>query len=443
MDKDQMRKYSENPIYALILSNFLAQAAEQVSLAVVPLVAVLALHLGAPDTALLLTAQTLPFLLLALPAGILVDSIDRKSLVIASEMLRAASLLAILICSMYGYLSVHLLAVLGFLGAVGTVTYSVATPSLVPSLVAKESLPIANGRIELGRSAAFAMAPAVAGYAVSSWGESIAFAIPLSLSLFAIASLSAIGSPGRMAASNAGILRRVAFGFSFVVRSEELRSMLFTSIVFNLSWFLLLSIYTPYAVYDLRFSGSEVGMTLGFCGVGMLVGATAFRWILKRIAFGKMLIIGPASAFLGSLLILSTIFNKSLIAVCAAFFLFGVGPVIWAIASGTLRQVLTPHENLGSVSALILVATYGTRPLGASIGGVISARFGIEPGIYLVALGFLIQLIIICSSKVKNLQTADKQSPPSPSSSIFLRFPSVFLPSSFLPKEDEEKERER
>src|SRR5258708_22471124 len=77
----------------------------------------------------------------------------------AAELLRAASLLAILALAAFGYLSVPLLALLGFIGAAGTVAYSVAAPSLVPALVPQAALVRANGRIELARTAAFAAGP--------------------------------------------------------------------------------------------------------------------------------------------------------------------------------------------------------------------------------------------------------------------------------------------
>jgi MFS family permease len=116
----------------LAWSNLAAQSAEQVGLAAAPLVAVLALGAGAGETGLLQTAQTLPFLLLSLPAGLLADRSSRRRLMVGAELVRAVSLLGILGFAWTGTLSLPLLALLGFLGATGTVAYSVAAPSLVP-----------------------------------------------------------------------------------------------------------------------------------------------------------------------------------------------------------------------------------------------------------------------------------------------------------------------
>src|SRR5260221_1144118 len=86
----------------LIWSNLAAQLAEQISLAAIPLVAVLAFGAGADETGVLQTAQTLPFLLLALPAGLLADRLSRTRLMVSGEALRTVSLLCIAALIFYG-----------------------------------------------------------------------------------------------------------------------------------------------------------------------------------------------------------------------------------------------------------------------------------------------------------------------------------------------------
>ncbi|MGI4861424.1 MAG: MFS transporter, partial [Janthinobacterium lividum] len=113
----------------LALTSFFAQLSEQIALAAGPLVAVLYLGAGATQTACLQSAQTLPFLLCSMPAGLLVDRLSRRNLMLASECLRALSLFAILYLLQIHHLSLSVLALCGFLGAIGTVVYSVAAPA--------------------------------------------------------------------------------------------------------------------------------------------------------------------------------------------------------------------------------------------------------------------------------------------------------------------------
>src|SRR5436305_3889169 len=116
----------------LAWSNLAAQSAEQIALAAAPIVAVLTLGVAEGQTGLLQTALTLPFVLFAIPAGLLADRISRRSLMASAEALRAAALLAILALIGLGTLTMPLLAMLGFVAVCGTVMYSVAAPALVP-----------------------------------------------------------------------------------------------------------------------------------------------------------------------------------------------------------------------------------------------------------------------------------------------------------------------
>src|SRR5260370_13664190 len=167
----------------LAWSTLAAEPAEQVALAAAPIVAVLLLGAGEGQTGLLQTAVTLLFVLFAIPAVFLADRLSRRRLMATAEGLRAGALLAILIALWLGILSLPLLALLGFVAVCGTVVYSVATPSLVPSLVSPQALPAANARIELARTVAFAGGPALGGMLVGWIGAGPAFGFAAALSV--------------------------------------------------------------------------------------------------------------------------------------------------------------------------------------------------------------------------------------------------------------------
>src|SRR6201996_5662845 len=169
----------------LAWSNLAAQSAEQIALAAAPIVAVLLLGVGEGETGLLQTALTLPFILFAIPAGLLADRIARRRLMAGAEALRAVALLAILTLIALHQLTLPLLAATGFIAVCGTVVYSVAAPALVPSLVPASSLPAANARIELARTIAFASGPALGGVLVGWVGAAPAFGFAAVLSALA------------------------------------------------------------------------------------------------------------------------------------------------------------------------------------------------------------------------------------------------------------------
>jgi predicted MFS family arabinose efflux permease len=387
----------------LAWSNLVAQSAEQISLAAAPLVAVFALGAGARETGLLQTAQTLPFLLLSIPLGVWADRRSRRTLMTLAESVRVVAMLCVLLLVMTHSLSLPLLAALGFIAATGTVAYNVAAPSLVPSIVPREAYAQANGRLELARSVAYSAGPALGGLLVGWIGAGWAYGCAAGLSALAVALLAGLREPPRASAAQRHFLLELRDGTRFVLRDALLRPMLATAIFFNLGFFVLQAVYVPYAVHRLGLSASMVGVTLGAYGVGMVCGALAAPAIARRLAFGRVLTIGPSCGLLASLVMVATIVAPSFWLAMLSFFLLGAGPILWVVGSTTLRQAITPERMMGRVSALNSTATFGARPLGALLGAAISARWGVDACLVAAAAAFLVQALIIVMSPAARL----------------------------------------
>jgi predicted MFS family arabinose efflux permease len=386
-------------------ANLAAQAAEQVSLAAVPIVAVLMLGAGPGEVGLLATAQTLPFLLLSIPAGLLADRVSKRRLMVWAEALRVLAFVGLLLAVIAGQLSLTLLAVLGFVGAMGTVGFSVAAPALVPALVPRSALAAANGRLELARSIAFAAGPALAGALVSWAGATPAFVLAAVLSVAALVLL--LGLPDAAAASVAPRrhpLVELREGATQVWRSSLLRPILLTAVVWNVSWFVLQAAYVPHAVHTLGLDARGVGFTLASYGVGMVAGALAAPLLLQRLNFGHAVLLGPLVSVLAALLMVATLHAHSGVLAAVAFFCFGAGPIVWTISSTTLRQAVTPGLMLGRVTAMFLAVNMGARPLGAALGGWVGEHFGTAACLWLALLGFGLQALLIVASAVRELR---------------------------------------
>ncbi len=392
------------PFIALAWSNLAAQSAEQLSLAAVPLVAVLALGAGPGEIGTLAAVQTLPFLLLSIPLGVLADRVSRRRLMLLAEGLRALSLLVLLGMVVSGQVSIFWLAVLGFAGAVGTVGFSVAAPALVPSLVPRDLLARANGRLELARSAAYAGGPALAGALVAWAGASAAFVLATVLSAAAVALLWRLVEPARASAAPRHPLLEIKDGAQFVWRQPFLRPMLLTGVAWNISWFVLQAAYVPYAVRMLGLGAQAVGVTLGCYGAGMVVGALLATRIVGAMPFGRAIQLGPAVSVLAAGTMVATLWAPTGLLAGLSFFLFGVGPIIWTITTTTLRQSITPGTMLGRVSSVFLAANAGSRPLGAALGGFVGATWGEPACLWLAWAGFTIQAGVIIVSSLGGLQ---------------------------------------
>lgn len=392
----------------LAWSNLAAQSAEQISLAAVPMVAVLTLGAGATQTGLLSAAQTLPFLLLSIPAGLLADRRSRRGLLVAAEGLRALSLLALVLLAVSGMMSIPTLAVLGFIGATGTVAFSVAAPSLVPSLVARSELTRANARLEVARSIAYAAGPALAGALVGWAGGPPAFVLALLLSSAAVWLLRGLPDPPRPALPRRHVLHELREGAQLIWHNDLLRPIMWTAVAWNVSWFVLQAAYVPYAVKLIGLNAAGVGSTLAAYGGGMVVGAAFASRLMRALRFGMAVIIGPLFSAAAGLVMVATIAWPSGWLAGVSFFLFGAGPVMWVVSSTTLRQTVTPSAMLGRVSALFLTVNAGSRPLGAALGAGIAALLGdvrgLEACIVVMAAGFVLQALIIVFSPLLRLR---------------------------------------
>jgi predicted MFS family arabinose efflux permease len=386
----------------LAWSNLSAQSAEQIALAAAPIVAVLLLGVGEGRTGLLQTALTLPFVLFAIPAGLLTDRISRRHLMAGAEALRALSLTAILALIAFGRLTLPLLALLGFVAVCGTVVYSVAAPALVPSLVGPQLLPAANARIELARTVAFASGPALGGLLVGWIGAASAFGVAAVLSAIAVVLLSGIHEAARDAVARRHPLHEIEEGMVFVLHHELLRPVFITQFIFNTGSFLVLAVFVPYAVRHLSLSATGVGTTLAMYGVGMVVGALAATRVMKKLAFGTVIGLGPVTGFVAAgVMALTTLVPTPLLA-GLGFFLLGAGPILWVISTTTLRQSVTPPRLLGRVSAINILA-YGARPLGSAIGAIVGGIYGAEACLWLAVAIFAAQALVILLSPAVSL----------------------------------------
>src|SRR5712671_4354522 len=386
----------------LAWSNLAAQSAEQIALAAAPIVAVIMLGVGEGQTGLLQTALTLPFILFAIPAGLLADRISRRWLMASAEGLRAAALLGILLLIWFDLLTLPLLALSGFIAVCGTVAYSVAAPALVPSLVPPQLLPAANARIELARTVAFASGPALGGVLAGWAGAAPAFAFAAALSVVAVVLLSGIYEPARAPAPRRHPWQEIREGAAFVLHHPLLRPVFVTQFIFNTASFLLLAVFVPYAVRHLGLSATGVGVTLAMFGAGMVIGALLATQVMRRLAFGAVIALGPVTGFVAaSVMALTTLVPSPWLA-GVSFFLLGVGPILWVISTTTLRQSVTPPRLLGRVSA-INIMSYGARPVGSALGAIVGGLYGAEACLYLAVVIFGAQALVILASPAVSL----------------------------------------
>ena len=288
------------------------------------------------------------------------------------------------------------------LGAGGTVAFVLSGFAAVPLLAEPAALPRANARLELARAVATLSAPVLAGVLAKAGQAPLGFALAALCALLAAVLASRLPAMPQSAAERPPLGQAIRDGASFVWRQPYLRAIALCAIVWNISFFVLMAVFVPYALTHLGLDAAGTGLTLSAYGAGLLLGALAAPRLAGLLKTGTLLAIGPGLSVLAGFALLAGPTPYGALPF-AAFFLIGFGPMIWQIGQTSLRQIVTPPDLLGRVGATLQVAVFGVRPLGALLGGWIGAGWGVETAMLLVPAGFALSLLAILASPLRRL----------------------------------------
>jgi len=400
---------SFSPFLRLQAATVGVHAADQLALAALPLTAVLLLDAGPGLVGVLVAIQGAAWLLASMPAGIIVDRLTAPVVLVAAAVLALAAAVVALVAAVSDLL--WPLAGAAFIGAAGTVSFVLAATAVVPRLVSPQQLPAGNARLELGRAAATLAAPFIVGELATRLSPTWGYALAIVAALFAVIWLAgldrrAIAIPP---SQRQPILAAIREGAAFVLRQRLLRGIALCAIFWNMAFFALWAIFVPFALKVLALDPRQTGAVQMAYGAGLIVGALSGGSLLTRLPPNVTLLFGPGvSAIAGVLLLLSTRMPGPILP-AIAYFLVGFGPMLWLICQTTVRQLVTPPELLGRVNATIQVAIYGMRPIGALLGGWLSATVGYEAALLTVALGFTASFAVVLLTPLVRLRAMPAQ----------------------------------
>ncbi len=382
------------------------QFGDQVALLALPLIAVLVLDAGPVEMGWLTVAATMPFFLFGLPAGVWIDRLPRRSVMLAGSLLRASALLAVPAAALLGFLTLPLLMASAVLAGIGMVFFDVASQSAIPALVGRDRLIQANSRFEIGRAAAATGGPGLAGLLASAIGPALAV---LACGLADLASAAFAWRISKPAAPTASPVRRsftgdLVEGMRFLLGEPCLRALALCSLTWNIALFAMSALLVLYLARDLGLSAAEIGLVFAVDGIGMVLGAFAAPAIARRIGIGRSIVLGPAVGVAGIALILAATPATAIALLVAGRFLFGFGPIIFSVTQTSLRQSVTPPHLLGRVNASLRWLTWGFRPVGAVLGGLAGEVLGLYAGVGLAGVGLALCLVPLLASPVPKLE---------------------------------------
>jgi MFS family permease len=404
----------------------ISQFGTQVSLLALPLIAALTLNVSPFEFGLLATIEFLPFILLSLPAGVWVDRLRRRPIMIVGDVGRGIALLSIPIAVYLDVLTIWQLYLVGFINGCLTVFFDVAYQSYLPSLVERDDILEGNSKLEISRSAAQIGGPGVAGFLIGIVTAPIAIIVD-SISFFVSALLvfiirrpePPVVRPVTADGEKAGMRTEVAEGLRYVLRHPYLRYIAACTATSNLFSNVGFGMLLLFLVRVRGFSPETLGITFSLGAAGFLLGALTANVIGRRLGVGPTIIISAVIFGPSFLLVPLAPPDLALPLVAGALFLGSFGGSVYNINQVSFRQAITPERMQGRMNATMRFIVWGTIPIGAISGGFLGGAIGLHETIWIAAIGGSFSFVPLLLSPLLSLKTMPEplggETPPGPS----------------------------
>jgi MFS family permease len=367
---------------AMWLGQTVSSVGSQISLVAIPLIAALSLHAGPLEMGILGALETAPFVLVALPAGVLADRSDRRRILIASDIGRAIAIAAIPIAFAAGYGSFLVLCLAAAVVAAFSALFTVSQQAYVPEIVSRDGLLKANQRLEISDSAARVAGPGLASALFQIAGAVVAVGIDALSYLMSAAFIAFAPRQDRRARQPAkrdgSAVREMRVGIGFVRREPTLRALLISTALFNLASGMVLAQLVLYATGTLGVDGSGFGLMIAIGNIGFVVGALLVSRMESRLGTGPVMVVAAAFGALALWLIAVAAFAGGLGMLIAGRFAGAFSAPVFNVVLVSVRQARSPEALRARVVATFRTVDWATAPIGALLSAAIGVPLGVS-----------------------------------------------------------------
>jgi MFS family permease len=376
----------------LLTSSWLSYAGDGMAVAAGPLLVASLTHDALPIAAGAFLQWLAP-LLFGLPAGALSDRVDRRRIVVTADLLRVVLLAALVALVAAGTRSVAVVLVALFLLGVAEVFGDNTSATLLPMLVHRDDLTVANARIQFGFITVDQLAGPPIGAALFAVGREWPFvgqAVLVAVGVLLVSRI-ALPRPAREA-SGATVRQDIRAGLSWVRHHAAVRTLVLTIFIFNITFGAAWSVLVLYASRRLGLGSVGFGLITTVSAAGGLFGTACYGWITRRVSLGDIMRIG---------LVIETLTHLGLALATSPwvampiFFVFGAHAFVWSTTSTTVRQRAVPQELQGRVGSVNTLGIFGGLVLGSVVGGVLAQTIGIAAPFWFAFGGSALFLVLL------------------------------------------------
>jgi len=395
----------------------ISQFGSQVSFLALPLVAILVLEESAFNVAALTSLQFLPFLLFTLPAGVWVDRLRRKPILVLGDLGRAVALLSVPLAHWFGTLTIWHLFVVAFVHGVCTVFFDVAYQSYLPALVGRDQVVEGNAKLEISRAAANIGGPGMAGGLIAALSAPVAVVLDAFSFLASALLLGGIRkqeeAPAR--ADRRSLRQELMEGLRYVFGHPYQRTMVAMTALSNFFGQVVFSILLVYAVRELGLSAATIGIVLAVGNLGTLASALTAKRIGERLGVGRTILLASCLFGPGTLLIALAPQDNAIPFILASMMVIGFGGILYNVTAISLIQAITPDRILGRANASRRFVVWGVVPLGGFTGGALASVIGLRETMVVGAFGGLLTIVPILVSPLRSVGKMSELEPQSSS----------------------------
>ena len=387
----------------------------QVGQLAMPLVAILVLDATAFEVAALGVVLFLPFIFFTLPAGVWVDRLPRRPILIIGDFGRAALLATVPIAYLADALTLAQLFVVAFLVGTLQVFFDVAYQSYLPSLVERAQIIDGNSKLEISRSAAQVGGPGLGGVLVQL------FTAPYAVLLDAVSFLGSglfllrirkAEEPRTVADANGqkpSLWTDLKEGLHFVLSNPNLRAQAGCTGTSNFFANVAFATLLVFAVRELGLSAGAIGIVFSLGAAGSLAAAFTATRVSARFGIGPTSIVATALFGPATLLVAFAPAGDAAIPILVVSqLIFGYTVVVYNIVQVSYRQAICPPRLQGRMNSVMRFMVWGTIPIGGLLGGALATWVGLRETIVIGAIGGGLAFLWLLLSPQRHLHEMPK-----------------------------------
>jgi MFS family permease len=396
----------------------ISELGSSISALAIPWLAAAGLHATPFEFSLLTVLGFLPFILFALPAGVWVDRLRRRPILIVGDASRAALLGYVPVAWALGILTIEQLLAIQFVVGIFTVFFDVAYQSYLPSLVPRHRLVEGNSKLQSTAAAAGVVGPGLAGVLIGVLTAPYAIILDAASFLVSTAFMIPIRATESLPAREEGqprprMLPELKEGLAYVVRHRHLKWIAACTGSSNFFGNVSMAIGLLYIQRVLHLSSFWAGAVFAGYGVGAIIGALTTARFQRAVGVGRAIWI-PSLLFSAAGLAypLAPRGTHAVPVLLAGTLVFGYAGMAYNITQVSYRQAVTPQRLQGRMNASMRWIVWGTMPLGAMLGGAIATATTMHTALWVGSIGGLFTFLPVLLSSVRSIVEMPEPEPP-------------------------------